>query len=331
MKGTSSIYVKTKRTNLLLFIFLAILPVFILIAVGYGSVKFNYVPQSLGDALNAFAVKIAVPALLFRAMVNLDLETAIYPPALISFYAGAFSCFILGIIIARKFFARRPGESVAVGFAATFSNSVLLGLAIIERSFGEPALTPAFGIIAFHAPSIYIVGMVIMELMRRDGQPIGATLKKAGKSIIANPLMLGVLSGVAVNLSGINLFEPLLAAVNMLAAAAIPAALVGIGASMTKYQLKGSISESLMVSFLSLIIHPLIAFGLAHFVFQLDPIFVRSLVTVACMPPGVNIYIFASMYNRAVNLAASAFLIATALSVVTITIWLYVLSIVLPT
>lgn len=315
----------------MLFIFLAILPVFILIAVGYGSVKFNYVPQSLGDALNAFAVKIAVPALLFQAMVNVDLQTAISVPALISFFTGAFACFTLGIIIAQRFFHRRPGEAVAVGFAATFSNSVLLGLVIIDRSFGEAALVPAFGIIAFHASSIYIVGMVTMELMRRDGQPMSTTLKRAGKSIIANPLMLGILGGVTVNLLGIKLFEPILAAVGMLAAAGIPAALVGIGASMTKYQLGGSLPESLMVSFLSLVIHPLIAFGLAHYVFELDPFFVRSIVTMACMPPGVNIYIFASMYNRAVNLSASTFLIATALSVVSITVWLYVLSIVLPT
>ena len=102
----------------MLFIFFAILPVFILIAIGYWSVRFNYLPQSLGDALNAFAVKIAVPARLFRAMMNLDFATAISPPALISFYAGAFTCFALGIITACKFFARRPGESVAVGFAA---------------------------------------------------------------------------------------------------------------------------------------------------------------------------------------------------------------------
>lgn len=315
----------------MLFIFLAILPVFFLIAVGFSAVKFNYVPQSLGEALNAFAVKIAVPALLFRAMVNLDFETALNLPALISFYTGAFSCFALGIIIARYFFARRPGEAVAVGFAATFSNSVLLGLPMVERYFGEETLTPAFGIIAFHASSIYIVGMMTMELMRRDGQPMSATLTKAGKSIIANPLMLGILAGVAVNLSNIDLFEPLEAAVNMLAAAGIPAALVGIGASMTKFELKGSVPESLMVSVLSLIVHPLIAFSLAHYVFELEPIFVHALVTLACMPPGVNIYIFASMYDRAVNLAASTFLIGTALSVVSITIWLYILTIALPT
>ena len=132
------------------------------------------------------------------------------------------------------------------------------------------------------------------------------------------------------NLLGIPIMEALQASVDMLAAASIPAALVGIGASMTKFQMRGSIPESLMVSGLSLLIHPLIAFVLSHYIFGLDPVFVRAVVTLACMPPGVNIYIFASMYDRAVNLAATAFIIATAISVATITFWLYVLSIALP-
>lgn len=314
----------------MLAIFLAVLPVFILISVGYGAVRAGYVSQTLGDALNSFAVKIAVPTLLFRAMVDLDFKSAFSVTALTSFYIGAAVCFALGIVLSRMFFARRPGESVAVGFAATFSNSVLLGIAIVERSFGAEALTPAFGIVAFHAPSLYILGMVTMELMRRDGRPLGQTMKKAGKSILGNSLMFGILAGVAVNLSGLTLPEPVMNAINMLASAAIPVALVGIGAAMTKYQVREGLTESLMVAVLSLFVHPAIAFLLAHHVFGLDPHIVRTVVTIAAMPPGMNIYIFAVMYDRAINLAASAFLICTALSVFTATLWLYILSIVLP-
>jgi predicted permease len=314
----------------LLSIFLAVLPVFILIAVGYGAVRLNYVPDTVGDALNSFAVKVAVPVLLFRAMLNLDFAAAFSPPALVGFYTGAVCCFVLGIILARKIFKRRPGEAVSVGFAATFSNSVLLGLAIIERSFGSDALTPAFGIIAFHAPSIYILGMVTMELMRRDGKSLGSTLVTAGKSIIANSLMIAILIGAALNLIGITLPEPVMSAVDMIATAAIPVALVGIGAAMTRYKISAGLSESMLVACLSLIVHPAIAFGLTHYVFALEPQTVRAVVALAAMPPGMNIYIFAVMYDRAVNLAASAFLVCTALSVFTATLWLYVLSVSIP-
>ena len=50
----------------------------------------------------------------------------------------------------------------------------------------------------------------------------------------------------------------------------------------------------------------------------------HAAVALAAMPPGVNIYIFATLYDRAVELAASALLLSTALSVISITVWLYV-------
>jgi malonate transporter len=310
----------------MLTILITVAPVFLLIATGWGAVKSGYLPGGIADALNGFAVKIAVPVLLFRALERLDMPAAFSPPLLVSFYAGAFACFAIGIVLARQIFKRRPGESVAVGFSATFSNSVLLGLAIVERSHGAGPLTPAFGIIALHAPSIYAVGMVTMELMRRNGRTLFETFAVAGRSILANPLMIGILAGAFVNVTGHWLPEPVMAAVDMIAQAAIPVALVGVGAAMTRYQLRADLAEAGMVATLSLLLHPAIAFMLSHYVFHLPPDAVRAAVTLAAMPPGMNIYLFAVMYDRAVNLAASAFLLATTLSVLTVTLWIYILN-----
>jgi malonate transporter len=99
----------------MLTILITVAPVFLLIATGWGAVKSGYLPGNVADALNAFAVKIAVPVLLFRALERLDFSAAFSPPLLVSFYAGAFTCFAIGIVLARKLFGRRPGESVAVG------------------------------------------------------------------------------------------------------------------------------------------------------------------------------------------------------------------------
>ncbi|MEL6922248.1 MAG: AEC family transporter, partial [Pseudomonadota bacterium] len=310
----------------MLAIFLTIAPVFILIAIGYVAVRSGYVKPGMGEALNTYAVKIAVPILLFRAMATLDFAQAFSVPLLISFYTGAIACFVLGIVGARIIFKRRPGEAVVIGFGATFSNSVLLGLAIVERSHGETALVPAFGIIAFHASSLYIMGMVTMELMRRDGRPMNETLKAAGKSIIANPLMIAILLGVGFNFSGLPLADPFETATAMVAASAIPAALVGIGASMTQYRMRSGLRESAYIAFLSLLVHPFIVLVLGHYVFELNELMLLAAVTIAAMPPGVNIYIFASMYDRAVDVAASAFLLSTLLAVVSVTLWLYALN-----
>lgn len=309
----------------MLSIIATVAPVFLLIVIGWTAVKAGYLSGSIADGLNAFAVKLAVPVLLFRALERLDLGGAFSPPMLVSFYAGALTCFAIGILLARRLFKRRPGEAVAVGFSAMFSNSVLLGVAILGRSFGTEELTPAFGIIALHAPMLYAIGITTMELMRRDGRPLSQTLAVAGRSIVANPLMIGILSGAFVNVTGHWLSDPVMAAVDMIAQAAIPVALVGVGAAMTRYQMKAALPEAGMVAALSLLVHPAIVFVLAQHVFALPPDMVRAAVTLAAMPPGMNIYLFAVMYDRAVSVAASAFLLATMLSVLTASGWLYVL------
>lgn len=303
-----------------------ILPVFIIMAVGFIAVKTGYLKPELADHLNSLTVKLAVPILLFRAIYNLDFDKAIQWEILVSFYSGAVASFIVSIFLARKIFKRRPGEAVAVGFCAMFSNSVLLGVPIAEQAFGADILPLIFGVIAFHAPGLYIVGMTAMEFARSDGRSIMQTISVASRSIFANSLMIGILIGAIFNQLSIQLPGPIEVSVDMIASAAIPMALIGIGAALTRYEMKSELSETAMVSLMSLLVHPAIAFVISYHVFGLPLPFVKTAVIIAAMPPGMNIYIFAVMYNRAIALSASAIILATIASIFTISGWLWVLS-----
>jgi len=75
-------------------ILLIILPVFLLLAVGFGVVKTGYLPPDISGPLNSFAVKLAVPALLFKAIYNLDFEAAFNVEMLGVFFGAAFVCFL---------------------------------------------------------------------------------------------------------------------------------------------------------------------------------------------------------------------------------------------
>jgi len=259
------------------------------------------------------------------AMYRLDFSKAFHLEMLLGFYIGAFSCFVLAIVFARMIWKRRPGESIAVGFCAVFSNTVLLGLPIAERAFGGAIAAPVFGVIALHASLLYAVGMTSMELARRDGRRLGETLKAAFTSIAANPLMIGILAGLAANFFGLDLPEPVETPIAMLAATGIPVSLIGIGMVLNRYAIKTELAESLMVSTLALIVHPAITFALTRWVFDLPVIYVQAAVLLAAMPPGMNVYIFASLYNRAVALSASVIITANVLAIGTISFWLLVL------
>jgi predicted permease len=73
-------------------------------------------------------------------------------------------------------------------------------------------------------------------------------------------------------------------------------------------------------------IHPAIAWIIMVPVLKVDHDLARYGVLLAAMPTGINAYVFATYYNRAVNVATNTILITTVASVLTVSVWLYILS-----
>ena len=302
-----------------------VLPVFLVIGAGYTAARLKVFKDSGVDGLMVFTQRFAIPCLLFSAVSSIDLEAEFDTGLMVSFYLGAFISFVLGIFGARMLFQRRWGEAVAIGFAALFSNSVLLGLSIIERAFGAEALTSAYAIVVLHAPFCYVIGITVMEILRADGKGLLQALAMVTKSIATNALMIGVGLGLLANFTGFTPPTVVSDALDMMIRAALPAALFGLGGILTRYTIADKLAQVGMIALLSLIVHPTITWLLATQVFELPDRMVQAAVVTAAMAPGVNAYIFASMYNRAMGVNSSAVLLCTILSVGSATVWLSIL------
>jgi malonate transporter len=306
-------------------VLLVVLPVFLVIGSGWLAARTGVFSGSAVDGLMVYTQSFAVPCLLFRGLVDLDLGATFDPRLLVSFYTGAVIAFAAAVLLERRVFRRRPGEAVAIGFGALFSNSVLLGLPIMARAYGVDALAPNFAIISIHAPFCYVVGITAMEIVRADGATLVATARAIARAVFRNALMIALALGFAVNLLAIALPAPVRSAVDMLAESALPAALFALGGVFTRYAVRSSLGEAGSITVLSLVVHPTIAYVLSAHVFGLPPEFVRGAVVTAAMAPGVNTYVFASLYARGQAQAASAILLATAVSVLTVSAWLAIL------
>ncbi|MEX0628708.1 MAG: AEC family transporter [Cucumibacter sp.] len=310
----------------MLFVFGVIAPVFILVALGYSAVRFGLYPKAGVGGLIAFVNNFATPCLLFRAMYEVDFTETFRASTLLPFYIGAFACGALGIVAARTLFHRRPGESIVSGFSAYFSNTVLVGIPIIERAYGGAALTTAFAIISIHAAVLFTTGMIAMELARRDGAPLGATLLRAVRSLVSNPILWGVFLGVLGNLSGFEMPKLVDDTTALLAIAVVPAALFGLGGALTDYKIVENWQEAVVVSAIKLIVHPAIAFVLMVPILGVPHDIAKVVVLLAAMPAGINTYIFATYYNRHTGMAANSVLITTVAGFLTISFWLWLLT-----
>jgi malonate transporter len=309
---------------MLLHILDVIAPVFLIIGAGYLSVKRNWFAANLVDGLMKFSILFAVPCLLFRATSQLDLKAAYDWRMMTAFYLAAAASFVLASVVVKTVFRRHAGESVAIGFGALFSNSVLIGLPISERAWGVDNMGPAFAIISLHAPFCYLLGISTMEVLRSDGRSYSQTIRVVMRAMFRNSLMIGIGLGFIVNLSGMQLPGVISASVDILSQAALPVALFGIGGVLTRYRLSQSISEVGTVTAFSLLFHPAAAYllclvmGVAHET-------TRVAVLIAAMAPGINSYLFASMYQRGQSIAAGAVVLGTSASIFTISLWLWVL------
>ncbi|UUV04996.1 AEC family transporter [Ruegeria sp. YS9] len=301
-----------------------ILPVFLVIGAGYTATRTGYFKQAHVDGLMKFTQGFAIPCLLFLAIAHLDLGASFDPRLLASFYSAAALCFTAGLFGARIIFGRDWEDCVAIGFCCLFSNSVLLGLPITERAYGPENLTGNYAIIAFHSPFCYGVGITVMEVVRSRGHGGISMARSVLSAMFKNALILGIALGFLVNLSGLAIPAVVDEALGLITRAALPGALFALGGVLVKYKPEGDLRTIAYVCCISLMLHPSLVWMFGKSVGLPQDLF-RSGVLNAAMAPGFNAYIFANMYGRAKRVAASAVLIGTASSILTVWLWLTLL------
>ncbi|MEZ5714853.1 MAG: AEC family transporter [Paracoccaceae bacterium] len=301
-----------------------ILPVFLVIGFGYAAVWKGYLSDDNIDGMMKFSQNFVFPALLFRAIALLDVGEAFNAPLLISFYTGSTVSFFFGLLGARYIFHREWEEAVAIGFGCLFANSLMLGLPLTERAFGADALEPNYAIVTVHAPFCYGLGITAMEIARARGQSLAKLPATVLKAMFRNALVIGIGLGFTVNFLSVPVPAALMDAIELLTRAALPVALFGMGGVLVRYRPRGDMKVIAYVVFSALMLHPAVVFVMGKTLGISQGEF-RSAVLTASMPPGINIYVFASLYQRGQRVAASAVLLGTALSLFTVWLWLHAL------
>ena len=136
--------------------------------------------------------------------------------------------------------------------------------------------------------------------------------------------MIGIGLGLIVNLLEIELPGTMLSAIEMLATAALPVALFGLGGILTRYSMHRSRNEATLISLLSLLLQPLLTLLFCR-LFEVDESTTRTAVLMSSVAPGLNAYLFACMYQRGEGAAASSVLMSTIASVFSVSLWLLIL------
>jgi hypothetical protein len=290
---------------------------------GFLAARAGWFDEVATRGLVRFVFYFAIPALLFRSLAVMELPEDIEWGFLLSFYLGALVVYGLGMAAARFMFGRPPAAQAIFGMSAGFSNTVLVGVPVLITAYGPAASLPVFMLIALH--SALLMPLTVALIQAAQGRPgdLGSRLRTGSAELLRTPIITSVLAGLAVNFIGLSLPLPLDRAANLLGSAAVPCALFAMGASLAAFPLRGDLPPALLLVSFKLALHPLLVWVFAVPVMGLDGIGVPVAVTMAAMPTGVNAYLFAARYEAAEAVASRVVFLSTALSIVTISVVLY--------
>jgi len=235
-------------------------PIFAAIALGYGTTRAGIFAPAEMRTLGKYVLNIALPALLFSAIGKRDLSEVLN--------LGYMSAFLLGgvatIAITYAVLAAQgtgPARRAIGALGSAAPNSGFVGFPVMLLLFSDKA-----GIILalnFIIENFFLIPicLVLLELSRKeDHHSIGKMLAKLFLSILKRPMVIGLLAGFALMLSGIQLPSAANRLLDMLAASSSALALFVIGGALVGLPLRGDAPLAAQISLGKLILHPAMVF-----------------------------------------------------------------------
>ena len=303
-----------------------VLFVFSLVALGYLTGLTGYLKPASGDGISEFAINVAMPLLLFRTMVNSDFH-GVAPWSLWgAYFAAVAMTWAAGHLVTTRIFGRDARTGIVGGVSSSFSNVVLLGIPFVLGVFGSSGFEVLSLLVSVHLPTMMMASIIMFEIFGRgDNEPVHPLriIQSFLRRLFSNPLIIGILAGLAWRLTGAPLPNLATRLVDALADTAGPVALFAMGLSLRRFGISGNIRPALALSTLKLFLMPALVLGLV-WMLGLPPLTAKVAVVVAALPSGVNSYLIAVQFNTGQALASNQMTIATASAVVTTAFWLTV-------
>jgi malonate transporter and related proteins len=300
-----------------------IVPVFGIVLAGYALVGLRLLPLRLTRLIAGFVYWIAIPAILFRSMSVNGPHLAGKLDLLAAYYLGAFLLFGIGFVLARFVWRLGLAEQGMAAFAACFGNTVQIGVPLALAALGPEGLAAHTLIVASHALLLLTLATLVVEWGRAGADGKARALKHrigaAIRAITLNPVILSIALGLAWSVVGPPLPRLVTWPVDAVAYVAGPAALFVTGASLTQFRIGHRLGESLALVVLKIVVLPAAVWLIAAELFHLPPIEVAVATLAAGLPTGNNVFILAQRYRIYEDRAASATIISTAASAVTLT------------
>ncbi len=303
----------------LIIAFNVVLPLMLCIMLGYFLRRIGMIGETLRTGMNSLCFKVFLPFYLFNSVYATDVTASFNGKLMIFCCAAMIAWFALLMFIIPRIEQENPRRGVLIQ-AMFRSNFALFGLPMAESLCGAEKMGPTTLLIGICVPLVNVLAVITLESFR-GGKP---SVKKMLLGIAKNPLIIASLLGLAFNLLNIPLPSAVHKTITDLGKVATPLSLVALGASFTFASAAAFRNQLTLGVAGKLVICPLIMVSLGAALGLRAEMLVPVLIYFGA-PTAVSSFPMAQQMDGDGELAASLVVFTSALSILTIFLWVFTL------
>ncbi|WP_022729522.1 AEC family transporter [Fodinicurvata sediminis] len=301
-------------------IILVIIPIFLLIFLGHVLRKKQFPGDGFWEPAERLTYYVFFPALLISSLAQADFTEVEAAPMIgvLALSIGLMSLAALGL----KRLLRIDGPSFSSLYQSVIRFNTYIGFSVAAAYYGAPGMTAAALVVAFLAPLVNILTVVALARYGKAGRP---GFLRITKQVLTNPLILGCLVGLALNLTSLGLPPVIGPFLEIMGQASLPIGLLCVGASLRLRALSSAGSLALGAAGLKLFLLPLLTYGILQ-AWSITGITAAIPILFNALPAAPVSYIMARHLGGNAELMAGLITLHTLLSMATVPIVLSLLA-----
>ena len=314
----------------------ATLPIFLIMVLGWFLMRIGLFTKEFNKVADKYVFKVALPVLLFKDIATADIRSD-FNLTFVLFCMITTTIMFLAIWGLSYIFIKDRTQVGAFAQASARGSAAVLGIAFINNIYGNSGMAPLMIVSA--VPLYNILSVIILTFSADMGKEAqknkltdnvsnskGSNIKKACINVVKNPIIIGIFLGLPFSIFGISIPPIPLKAVTSIAQTATPIALLVVGAGFEGAKAIKKIKLTAVATFIKLVLLPLIFFPFA-IAFGFRGSELVAILIMLGSPTTVTCYIMARNMENDEVLSSSIVVMATLLSSVTLTGWIFVLKV----
>jgi predicted permease len=284
----------------------SLLPVVLLILIGFVAGKAKLVSSDSVRDLSNLVFLVLTQALLFRTMSSVHLERLDMRPVFQYFVAAALLFFVMLMVYGRN------SRASVLALAGIFSNTLMIGVPLIGLAYGEAGQVLLFTLISLHALVLLTMATVVLELQWR-------TVAQAIRSAVLHPVPLPIIVGLLYAQTGWGLHPVVDKPLQLLGSAFGPIALVLVGITLSQTPIGKNLVPALKLSLVKTVLHPVLMLAVG-WALGLRGLALSVMVVAAALPIGANVFLFSQRYRKEEDTVTAAVAVSTLVSMLGISL-----------